>query len=111
MSKEKLQKSLFGTVKMYYFIEKGDELKKIGKDLSMLIREGIETYPDSKRQLTIEIADNVQKTHEMMELLNTLIPKYILSYVHILLVNKEKYSNGYPVNVIPEKLEDNFKVY
>ena len=111
MSKEKIKKSLFGKVKLYYLIEKGDELRQIGKELSMLIREGIESYPDAKRELTIELADNVQKTHRIMELLNTIIPKYILSYVHVLIVNKEKYSNGYPVNVIPEKLEDNFKVY
>jgi hypothetical protein len=110
MSRSDYGKGLFGTMKLLYHIEKTDNLKKIGKELSSLIEEAITMDSGRKRVLTITISKDIASSSEMMELVNTLLPKYILPYVNKIVVGKEVFKNSNQSNYLPKDLADKFKM-
>lgn len=110
MSRSDYGKGLFETMKLLYHVEKSDSLKKIGKELSSLIQEAIDADANRKRNLTITISLEIVNNSDMMELANTLIPKYVLPYVSKVTVGKEVYKNPNQSNYLPKDLADKFKM-
>ena len=106
MSRSNISEGFFKKIELEYSIDAGDNTRKIGKELISLIKEGIELAPEQKRILTIHTKNS---SSEIVELFNTLIPKYILPYVSKIKLPKETLTNKNQSNDIPNNHENNFR--
>ena len=109
MSRSSFKKSFFGNMNLYYHIQRGDELKKIGKELVKLIEEVIAIEPNRKRILIVTVSKEIAGSSDILELSTELLPKYIWPYVSQIKFLDETLKNSYPTNIIPIGLVDKFK--
>ena len=109
MSKSSFKKSFLGNMNLYYHVQRGDELKKIGKEIIGLIEEVIAIEPNRKRILIVTVSEEIKNSSDIIELSTELLPKYIWPYVNQIKFLNETLKNSYPTNIIPIGVVDKFK--